>query len=97
MTEKTIDDTLSQRGGRYGKAEWNAQTIDDLMHTIERGKAYKEWTPMHRQMVHMIMSKISRMVNGDPMYVDNVHDIVGYATLLEDFLTKIEKGEVCQS
>ena len=88
-----IDETLAQRGGRYGSAIDNAYLTMDLYDAVQRAPSFKEWTPMHKLMVHMILHKISRMANGDPMYVDNAHDIVGYGKLLEDYLVKIESGE----
>lgn len=36
----------------------------------------------------MIFQKISRIVNGDPDYADNWHDIQGYARLVEERLQK---------
>ena len=36
----------------------------------------------------MIASKIARIVNGDPDYADNWHDIAGYARLVEKELEK---------
>ena len=34
----------------------------------------------------MITNKMARIVNGDPNYIDNWHDIAGYATLVEQEL-----------
>lgn len=31
----------------------------------------------------MIAHKIARILNGDPNYADNWHDIAGYATLID--------------
>ena len=42
--------------------------------------------------VQMIFSKISRMACGDPDYSDNMHDIIGYAKILENYLIDKEKG-----
>jgi hypothetical protein len=36
----------------------------------------------------MIQHKIARILNGDPTYTDNWHDIAGYATLVEQHLLK---------
>ena len=40
----------------------------------------------------MIFHKIARCVCGDHNYIDNIHDIVGYAKLLEEFLKDKEFG-----
>jgi len=39
----------------------------------------------------MILHKIARILNGDPEYSDNWHDIAGYATLIEVALIKEQK------
>ncbi len=81
-----VNETLTQRGNRYGDFKDVAQVTEDLMNVILDAPQWKNLTPVHRQAYHMIFSKIARSVCGDPMYTDNVHDIAGYATLLEEYL-----------
>ena len=85
-----VEQTLEERGSRYGTAEDNANLTVKLYETVAEGKTYHVWTPMHKLMTQMILHKISRMANGDPNYLDNVHDIVGYAKLLEDYIRKAD-------
>lgn len=86
-----IKETLLQRGGRYGSIEDNAIVTQGLMEVLQvHGKNYTVLTNVHIECVRMIFHKISRMVSGDPYYIDNVHDIVGYAQLLEDWLKAVE-------
>jgi hypothetical protein len=43
------------------------------------------WTglaPDQQEALEMIQHKIARILNGDPDYFDNWHDIAGYATLV---------------
>ena len=87
MTEK-IDTTLQQRGSKYGPFEDNARVIFHLKKAIEIGPTYNTLLPEHLEAYHMIFHKIARSVCGDCMYQDNIHDIVGYAKLLEDFIEK---------
>jgi hypothetical protein len=35
----------------------------------------------------MIQHKVARILNGEPDYSDNWHDIAGYATLVDDLLS----------
>jgi hypothetical protein len=42
----------------------------------------------HLEAIHMIIHKLSRMVNGDPDYEDNIVDIIGYAQLLLNEIRK---------
>ena len=41
----------------------------------------------------MICNKMARIVNGDPNYIDNWHDIAGYATLVEQELNITNRDE----
>jgi hypothetical protein len=86
-----IEKTLIIRGSRYGTFEDNADITQALMAIIEESPKAHELTNLHKECLHMIFHKISRMVCGDPMYVDNVHDIGGYAKGLEDYLIKWNK------
>jgi hypothetical protein len=86
-----ISETLKDRGSRYGSMEGNAKVAQGLLRVIEQAPTFDQWSDCHKETVHMIFHKIARMCNGDPNYVDNVHDIVGYGKLLEDHLIKLEK------
>ena len=90
MTNK-IDKTLQERGDRYGTFENNARVTQALCDVIKTAPNYDQLTDKHIEAYHMIFHKISRSVCGDPMYVDNIHDIIGYAKLLEGYLTKKEE------
>lgn len=81
-----IEKTLQERGSRYGKFEDNARITQGFMRVLESSPNYHELHDMHLEAYHMIFHKIARSVCGDPTYVDNAHDIVGYATGLENYL-----------
>jgi len=84
----SVDATLQERGSRYGTIEGNASTTQAMMDVVAQSPRAGELTDVHMECLHMIFHKIARMVNGDPWYADNAHDIAGYAKLLEDYLTK---------
>lgn len=80
-----IDKTLAERGSRYGDFKDHAR----IAQNIKRGmacKGYDNLPDMHRQALEVIADKIARILNGDPNYADNWHDIQGYAKLVEDRL-----------
>jgi hypothetical protein len=81
----TIDSTLSERGSRYGNFTDHAD-IADRLNMIMQGTPnwYEKLTPVQRQALRVIADKIARILNGDPHYTDNWHDIQGYAKLAED-------------
>lgn len=87
-----INETLKERGTRYGSFEDNAEITQLLMEVIEKGPSYNALSRPHKEAIHMIFHKIARCVCGDPDYPDNIHDIAGYAKLLEDLL--IEKENI---
>ena len=81
-----IKETLIERGSRYGSFEDNARLTQSLYGIfLDAGGTYL--SDMHREAVHMIFHKIARMTVGDSFYADNVHDIIGYAQLLEEYIT----------
>lgn len=82
----TIEETLKERGSRYGSFKDNAQITQGLMDVLKNAPKFNELHPMHKEAFHMIFHKIARCVCGDIMYVDNAHDIVGYAKGLENYL-----------
>jgi hypothetical protein len=51
----------------------------ELLMSGENASALQDY---HKEAIHMIIHKLSRMVNGDPNYLDGPRDIVGYAQLL---------------
>lgn len=90
-----VDATLSERGARYGDFTDRAR-IAEALHGIltgdtPAGKFNTSWgtmKPFQRQALRVIVDKLARICNGDPDYVDNWHDIQGYAKLVEERLTK---------
>lgn len=90
-----VDDTLAERGNRYGDFTDHAR-IAEALHGIlvgdtPAGKFNTSWgtmKPFQRQALRVIVDKIARILNGDPNYIDNWHDLQGYAKLVEDRLAK---------
>ena len=78
-----IDETLKQRGSRYGSFESNAATAQELKSVLHDHPAWKTALgSMHRESLEMIMHKVARILNGDPDYDDSWVDIAGYAQLV---------------
>lgn len=86
--------TLQERGKRYGSFAdhaYIAQSLKDLMWATHGwGRLLND----QRQALEVIMDKVARILNGDPDYVDNWHDIQGYAKLVEDRLNEVSKGSI---
>ena len=85
-----IKDTLSERGGTYGKYTSVSQISQDLKKVIRESPTYSTMPAPLQESLDMIANKISRILNGDPLYEDSWRDISGYATLA---LMEIEEME----
>lgn len=80
-----IDQILKERGNRYGEFTDNSQIAQKLKDVIYMWTLANEDNFLdshHLEAIHMIFSKISRIVTGDPNYADNWLDIAGYAELV---------------
>ena len=80
---------LAERAKRYGRFESNARIAQGIMDTLVFGDNWREVAVDQREALHQIAAKISRIVTGDPNYVDNWDDIAGFATLVADRLRGI--------
>lgn len=97
----SIEQTLAERGNRYGDFGDHAkiaQDLQDLMRRSEKtgasGGTFNGWTDLtsvQKQALTVIADKIARILSGDPNYADNWHDIQGYAKLAEERLPVEER------
>jgi hypothetical protein len=91
ITSTTVDETLAERGSRYGSFESHAMLSQSLSQTLllhyykTHGKD-KPLPPYIVEALNMICHKLARVVNGDPFYDDNFRDIAGYSQLVVDIL-----------
>ena len=91
----SIDDTLAERGSRYGDFTDHAelaQRFQDVMRGPRTSSVKHGWdrlSDIQKQALTVIADKIARILTGDPNYVDNWHDIQGYSKLVEDRLPKL--------
>jgi len=86
-----VESTLVERDKRYGGFINNASIAQRIKAVMHSASNWYEMSYDKREALEMIASKIGRMLSGDPEYVDNWHDIAGYATLVEQRLTKETK------
>lgn len=85
-----IEKTLSERGKRYGEYVPHANLVEKIVADL----LYDTRLPLYmRHAIRMIVEKLVRAANGDPLYDDNWRDIAGYATLV---LKELEKDNVQQ-
>lgn len=82
----TIEATLAERGTRYGEYTGHAQITQALKRVMQNTSKWSTLQDHQKETLEMIAHKIGRILNGDPMYHDSWHDIVGYAKLTADEL-----------
>lgn len=90
--KQSVEDTLKQRGNRYGEFSTHSEVSQKLKivlndHIVKYGQP-AEFTPFMSEALEMIVHKLARIANGDPAYDDNWVDIAGYAQLVVDELNK---------
>lgn len=83
--EADVDDILDERATTYGSFKDVAGLAQEMKNAI-RMCNNSELDDDQIEALDMIATKISRIVNGDPNYVDSWTDIAGYATLVADRL-----------
>lgn len=88
-----VSDTLAERGARYGAFKDHAAIAQGLQEVLWETPSWYALAPDVRQMLVVITDKMARILNGDPDYTDNYHDIQGYAKLVEDRLLKEQKEQ----
>jgi len=92
MSEKKsltgIDATLAERGSRYGEFRDQAVIAQNIQDVLRNTSGWNRLAPDQKQALTVFSDKIARMLNGDPNYVDNWHDIIGYAKLVENRLNE---------
>jgi hypothetical protein len=85
MTE-TIEDTLKDRGTKYGDFTDHARISQDLKQVMAATPGWQRLTPDKREALEMVQHKIARILNGNPEYLDSWVDLQGYAKLAADRL-----------
>jgi hypothetical protein len=86
-TAEGIEETLAQRGDRYGAFAENARVIQNIKAAMADSENWQSLPPDMREALEMIAAKMGRILNGDPTHHDSWHDIIGYTKLVADRLT----------
>ena len=93
----SVDNTLQQRGARYGKFVHHAAICQGLIEILRDGDGWHRLECDMRQALSVICDKIARVLNGDPYYDDNYHDMQGYAKLVSDRVAPIHRTFIPKS
>lgn len=82
-----INETLAERGSRYGKFTDHANITQNIKFIMQKTPKWDNLMPDQKESLEMIAHKIGRILNGDPNYDDSWRDIAGYAQLVTQRLT----------
>lgn len=77
-----INATLAERGSRYGRFADQALIEQQIINTMRSTPGWHKLASDQKSALEMVAVKIARVLNGDPDYIDNWHDMAGYATLI---------------
>ena len=78
-----VSSTLAERGARYGTFIDHATIAQGLQEVLLEAPNWFRLEPDMRQAMIVLTDKMARILNGDSRYLDNWHDIQGYARLVE--------------
>lgn len=81
-----IKATLAARGSNYGAYKHDAAICMELVDVMQAQSSWNKLPPYMKHALTLFAVKIARILGGRPEYVDNWHDIAGYATLVEQEL-----------
>ncbi len=92
MTQ-TIDDTLAERGSRYGEFVDHADVTQSIKEAMRRGRNWECLPDDMKECLEMLAHKAGRILNGDPDYIDSWTDIIGYTRLVEKRLINEQSAD----
>ncbi len=76
-----IENILSERDTRYGGFENNARLSQELKSLMQQSRRWKLLSNVQREALENVVMKMARILNGDPLYLDNWIDMAGYISL----------------
>lgn len=86
MSTTNVNEMLAGRQATYGAFENHATISQALKRAMQDSPNWSKLTDVQKEGLEMVQHKIARMLNGDPSYLDNIVDIVGYSTLVKDVM-----------
>lgn len=89
----TIDDTLAERGSRYGNFADQGRIEQNIKRAMHDSPNWATLPDDSKSALEMIATKMSRILKGDPEYDDSWRDIIGYATLILNRIAADQRAE----
>ncbi len=86
-----IQALIDERGERYGDFTFHAGVVEALIQVVMSHPGWNNLLPFHKQAIRVTFDKLARTLNGDPSYIDNVDDILGYWQLVKERMEHYER------
>ncbi|MNM58843.1 hypothetical protein D3C81_700840 [compost metagenome] len=77
---ESMNEMLTQRGSRYGTLMASGQIAQDLEDYLRKLPNWELLAADQKESLSMIMHKVSRIMAGDPNWIDSWLDVAGYST-----------------
>ena len=84
---QSTEEILAERGSRYGKFSDNSRTTQAMKRVFKTGTSFAQLSDSQLEVLDMVAHKISRIINGDPKYLDSWQDMIGFTQLEINILT----------
>lgn len=84
-----IDEVIRQRRTKHGDFRDDAGRAQLLKQAMRNSKNFSTMSSVQRESIDNICTKLARIVSGNPDEIDHWLDIIGYATLAKNDLTRL--------
>lgn len=84
---ESIKETLESRKNAHGSFWESSATCTRLKDTMMSTPNWTVMEPAKQRALEMVMEKVSRILWGDHNFADHWHDIAGYVSLIDNYLT----------
>ena len=88
----SVENTLSERGARYGSFENHAKIAQQLQDVMRSSGNWDHLAYDEKQALTTIADKVARILNAPcgTVYSDSWHDIAGYSLLVDKRIKALE-------
>jgi len=86
----SVEKTLEARGSTHGDFKHTSKVCQALSDAMRDSPNWQMLAPWQRESLEMIQHKVARILSGDPLFIDSVRDIIGYAKLMQDIIEQTE-------
>lgn len=83
----SIKETLESRKNAHGCFWESSNTCSNLKRTMQLTPNWPDMEPAKQRALEMVMEKVTRILYGDHNFADHWHDIAGYVSLIDNYIT----------